>query len=325
MVVVLVLLLGAGGAALVLADGRGGDAAGARMDARCAPRSCSRTEVAAARIGRFVYVVGGFEQRSGATTAAVERYDIARDRWRRVRPMPVALNHPAATAHRGARVRGRRLHGPRRPARRGVVAAALRPAPRPLVAAAERAHEAGRAGRRRDRREALRGGRRQRRATARCARSRSTTSRAGAGRAVRTWAARASTSPGRSPAAPSTCWRAASPARATSRPPSATCRGPRRWERLPDMRKPRGGIAAATVAGRVVVVGGEEAGGTIGEVEVYDPATARLEPPAPTCALRATGSASWPAGTACTRSRAARRRASTSRTRSRRSTCAIGR
>jgi hypothetical protein len=48
-----------------------------------------------------------------------------------------------------------------------------------------------------------------------------------------------------------------------------------RWERLPEMRKPRGGIAAATVGGRVVVFGGEEVAGTIKEVEIYDPARDR--------------------------------------------------
>jgi hypothetical protein len=44
-----------------------------------------------------------------------------------------------------------------------------------------------------------------------------------------------------------------------------------RWRRLPDMVKDRGGIAAATVKGRVVVFGGEEGAGTIREVELYDP------------------------------------------------------
>jgi hypothetical protein len=43
------------------------------------------------------------------------------------------------------------------------------------------------------------------------------------------------------------------------------------WERLPSMRKARGGIAAATVNRQVVVVGGEEGAGTIGEVEAFDP------------------------------------------------------
>jgi hypothetical protein len=36
------------------------------------------------------------------------------------------------------------------------------------------------------------------------------------------------------------------------------------------MGKPRGGIAAATIDGRIVVVGGEESAGTIAEVEMYD-------------------------------------------------------
>ncbi|MEA2441183.1 MAG: hypothetical protein QOH76_2607, partial [Thermoleophilaceae bacterium] len=35
------------------------------------------------------------------TTSAVERYDIDRNRWKRVRPMPVGLNHTAATAYAG--------------------------------------------------------------------------------------------------------------------------------------------------------------------------------------------------------------------------------
>ena len=66
-----------------------------------APASLARTEVAAARVGRFVYVMGGFERESGATTAATERYDIERDRWTRVADMPVALNHAAAASYKG--------------------------------------------------------------------------------------------------------------------------------------------------------------------------------------------------------------------------------
>ncbi len=38
------------------------------------------------------------------------------------------------------------------------------------------------------------------------------------------------------------------------------------------MRKPRGGIACAVVAGRIVVFGGEEGAGTIKPVESFDPA-----------------------------------------------------
>jgi N-acetylneuraminic acid mutarotase len=65
------------------------------------PATLERTEVAAARVGHSIYVAGGFERTSGRTTAAVERYDIGRRRWTRVRSMPVALNHAAAVAHRG--------------------------------------------------------------------------------------------------------------------------------------------------------------------------------------------------------------------------------
>ena len=63
-----------------------------------APLSVS--EVATARVGGSIYVAGGFRA-DGPTTNAVERYDIRRRRWRRVRPMPVALNHPTAVAYRG--------------------------------------------------------------------------------------------------------------------------------------------------------------------------------------------------------------------------------
>jgi N-acetylneuraminic acid mutarotase len=76
---------------------------GARADRWTAlePAQLARTEVAAARIGRFAYVVGGFERSSGGTVAAVERYDIRGDRWRRVQDMPIALNHPTAAAYGG--------------------------------------------------------------------------------------------------------------------------------------------------------------------------------------------------------------------------------
>jgi N-acetylneuraminic acid mutarotase len=98
------LLAGTLGAVLILAavlllprDG------GARQDRWTPLRAAQleRTEVAAARIGRFIYVVGGFERASGGTVASVERYDIRRNRWRRERDMPVGLNHPTAVAYRG--------------------------------------------------------------------------------------------------------------------------------------------------------------------------------------------------------------------------------
>jgi N-acetylneuraminic acid mutarotase len=63
------------------------------------PAPLERSEVASARIGQYIYVVGGFE--ATRTSAAVERYDIRRRRWKRVRSMPVAVNHPAAVAYDG--------------------------------------------------------------------------------------------------------------------------------------------------------------------------------------------------------------------------------
>jgi N-acetylneuraminic acid mutarotase len=64
----------------------------------------ARSEVAAARVGRFIYVVGGYTPGGGIPTlptSAVERYDIRGNRWRRMRPLPVELNHATAVGHRG--------------------------------------------------------------------------------------------------------------------------------------------------------------------------------------------------------------------------------
>src|SRR5215211_3482221 len=67
-----------------------------------APATLARTEVAAARVGRFIYVIGGFERATGAaSTAAVARYDVERDGWTCVAAVRVAFNHAAATAYRG--------------------------------------------------------------------------------------------------------------------------------------------------------------------------------------------------------------------------------
>ena len=60
------------------------------------------------RPGRPHHLRRGRHRPSGATSAAVERYDIARDRWRRVADMPVALNH-AATSPTAAASMSRRL------------------------------------------------------------------------------------------------------------------------------------------------------------------------------------------------------------------------
>ena len=93
-------------AVVVAATGPGGGSdpdAGAAATDRWLPLASSplsRTEVAAARIGKRIYVVGGFDE-SGRTTSAVTRYDIARDAWTQVSSMPIGVNHPTATSYRG--------------------------------------------------------------------------------------------------------------------------------------------------------------------------------------------------------------------------------
>ena len=66
------------------------------------PARLSRTEVAAARLGDSIYVVGGFEATSGRSTAAVERLDLRTGRWSLSRPMPVALNHMGVASYAGS-------------------------------------------------------------------------------------------------------------------------------------------------------------------------------------------------------------------------------
>lgn len=59
-----------------------------------------RTEVGAARIGDRIYVVGGYISSAG-TTGQMARYDISDDVWSEVAPLPIGVNHPGVTAHRG--------------------------------------------------------------------------------------------------------------------------------------------------------------------------------------------------------------------------------
>ena len=115
-----------------------------------------RTEVASARIGNSIYVVGGFVP-GGASTSAVERYDIRRRRWSRMRAMPLALNHTTASAHRGRLYVQGGYEGPlSQPTAR---APSLQPGHEPLAATARRAHPACSAGGGVRGRPAIRGGR----------------------------------------------------------------------------------------------------------------------------------------------------------------------
>ena len=231
----------------------------------------SRSEVAAARVGGSIYVAGGFTP-SGRTTASVERYDIKRRRWRRVRPMPVALNHPAAVAYRGrlyvsgGYAASSALAAPSRALLRynprGRRWKRLPPAPTPraahaLAAIRGRLYLAGGA----DDTGSLR-------------------SLEIYDLARRRWS-RGPDFPG--PARNHTTGVASGglfyvlAGRDSRNYATAERYDPRRrsWEALPDMRTARGGIASVRLRdGRIVVFGGEElhAGGeTIAEVELFDP------------------------------------------------------
>jgi Kelch motif len=100
-----------GATGLIVALLSGGNEANGGTGARSArwvalqPSPLERTESAAARIGRFIYVVGGFIAPDGATTDQVARYDIASGSWSLVAPLPIGVNHPAVAAG-GGRCRG---------------------------------------------------------------------------------------------------------------------------------------------------------------------------------------------------------------------------
>jgi len=67
-----------------------------------APAPLSRTEVAAAMVGDAVYVVGGFDARTAASTRKVERLDLCTGRWSLVHPMSAALNHMGVASYGGS-------------------------------------------------------------------------------------------------------------------------------------------------------------------------------------------------------------------------------
>jgi hypothetical protein len=235
-----------------------------------------RTEVAAARVGRFIYVVGGFEQQSGVTTDAVERYDIRRDSWRRMASMPVGLNHPTAVAHRGrvyvhGGYRGRRdLSSATRallefdPARNRWRHLPAAPTPRAAHAVGVirgRLYAAGGAntdGSLRSMEIYDFSDRRWRSGPSFPGPPRDHTTGVASGGRFYVLA-------GREGANNYTSAERYDPRR-------------RRWERLPSMSCERGGIASARLpGGRIVVFGGEDfnTGNTIREVELFNPRTRR--------------------------------------------------
>lgn len=64
------------------------------------PSPLARTEVAAAAVGPFVYVVGGFGD-AALPSRAVARYDTRSNRWELKADLPLTLNHAVAVSHGG--------------------------------------------------------------------------------------------------------------------------------------------------------------------------------------------------------------------------------
>jgi hypothetical protein len=98
-------LLAIAGAATILLLTRGEPADGDRVPQAhwgTLPASpLARTEVGAARIGRYLYALGGVIPPDGVTTGQVARYDIVRRSWGMAAPMPIGVNHPAVAVSRG--------------------------------------------------------------------------------------------------------------------------------------------------------------------------------------------------------------------------------
>jgi hypothetical protein len=67
---------------------------------RGAPLPLERGEVAAARAGAEIFVVGGFTA-DGANSPRVNAYSPARESWRRVPDLPVSVDHTMAAGYRG--------------------------------------------------------------------------------------------------------------------------------------------------------------------------------------------------------------------------------
>jgi N-acetylneuraminic acid mutarotase len=262
-------------AAIVAGPGGGGGEADAQARpgrwVKLPAGALRRTEVVAARVGRSIYAIGGFTPEP-ASTAAVERYDVERRRWRRVRPLPIAVNHAAATGHAGhvyvmggytaraglegqtARLyryspgRDRWARLPDAPVARGAHAMAAVGGKLYVVGGVEPRGVTTRldvydiARRRWSRGPDMEVAREHLGAAA-------------LGRSVYVLAGR--TAAGNLTAAERFDTRS------------------RAWERLPEMDRDRGGNSAAAAGGRVVVFGGEEGAGTIREVEAFDPRTRR--------------------------------------------------
>ena len=228
-----------------------------------------RTEVAAAVVGDEIAVVGGFTA-DGNASARADAYSSALDRWRRLPDLPVGVHHAMAVGAGGRLyvLGGYRAFG--QPLRNAWVlqggswrALARMPFPRAAAGAAVV-----------DAKIVVAGGV-----------GASGLARKAVAFDVRTrrWAVLPGPTPREHLGVTSLAGTVYAVAGRTSglntnltlfeayRP------GDRRWRRFPPVPDPRGGTAAAALAGIVVSVGGEEPGGTIAEVYAYSVAARRWQ------------------------------------------------
>jgi Kelch motif len=255
----------AAAAAVVLAAAADPVARGGGTWTTLAPSPFKRSEVAAARVGDRIYVVGGFVA-SGRTVSRVAAYDISEDDWQVRRPLPQAVNHPGAAALRGklyvlggnraaGEPRSRALwrYHPKANRWRRLPAAPTARAAMGMTAANRKLYAVGGA---EDGNSALR---------------RLEVYHVG----KRRWRTRAPMPTGRNHL--TAVWALGSLWAIGGRDDSGNFGTVERWrpaenawQSMPDLNVPRGGVAAAVAADSIIVFGGEElqpGGTTIAEVE----------------------------------------------------------
>jgi N-acetylneuraminic acid mutarotase len=228
-----------------------------------APMPAPRGEVAATAVAGEIVVVGGFVGSTGQNSGRVDAYNPRTNRWRRLPELPAAVDHPMATAYRGKLyvVGGYGVARERRTAayvlERGNWRR-LAPMPEGRAAAGavvigSKLYVVGGVGPRGLARRAL---------VYDLRRGRWSSFPGPTPRehlAVTASGGRIYVLAGRRAGIDTnvTTFESYQPGRSRS------------WTRLPSIPDPRGGTAAAALAGQIVSVGGEEPQGTIGEVYAY--------------------------------------------------------
>ncbi len=229
-----------------------------------APLPQPRTEVAAAVIAAEIAVAGGFNA-DGSHSARVDAYSPTLDRWRRLPDLPASAHHAMAVGYQGRLyVLGGYGHDGR-PLRTAFVlqAGRWRALPRlPFPRAAAGAAVLGN-------RIVVAGG------VAQTSGARLARNALSFDLRARRWSVITGPTPREHLGVTALSGTVYAVAGRTSGLDTNVTHfesyrpGQRRWTRLPPVPEPRGGTAAAAVAGRIVSVGGEEPGGTIREVFAY--------------------------------------------------------